>query len=114
MMKDSLRRRMCLNVALLLGVWGIVLNCTLPTKNDPSPAVIKGRILVQGSTTPVEGARVEISELDQSAVTDVNGVFSFTFELPDSSAYVVTLIISKTGFQTDQFWPGLECHTRCR
>ncbi len=100
MMKDSLRRRMCLNVALLLGVWGIVLNCTLPTKNNPSPAVIKGRILVQGSSTPVEGALVEVNELDLSVLTDSNGNFSLSFELPDSGAHAVTLVISKTGFRT--------------
>lgn len=100
MMKDSLRRRMCLNVALLLGVWGIVLNCTLPTTNKNSPAVIKGRILVQGSSTPVEGALVEILELARNAFTDANGFFSLSFELPDSGAHVITLIISKDGFQT--------------
>lgn len=100
MKKDSLRRRMCLNVALLFGVWGMVLNCTLPTTNKTSPAVIKGRILIQGSSTPVDGALVEINELDLSVLTDFNGNFTLSFELSDSGAHVVTLVISKTGFRT--------------
>lgn len=100
MLKDSLRRRMCLNLALLLGVWGMVLNCTLPTTNKTSPAVIKGRILIQGSSTPVDGALVEVNELDLSVLTDSNGNFSLSFELSDSGAHVVTLVISKTGFRT--------------
>ncbi len=101
MKRDSRGRRQALNLALLVGVWGVLQSCTLPTTEDPSPAVIEGRIIEQGTEEPVSNALIEARGYLASTFSDANGRFSLRIELPDTTSRLVTLVISREGYQPD-------------
>ncbi|MDZ7268182.1 MAG: hypothetical protein ONB48_09210 [candidate division KSB1 bacterium] len=101
MKRDSRRRRQALHLALLAGMGSVLLSCTLPTKEEPSPAVIEGRIVEQGSEEPISNALIEVPDYLASTRSDVNGNFSLTIALPDTTSRLITLVISREGYRTD-------------
>jgi len=69
--------------------------------NADKPARIEGKILDRSSSTPIEKASVRALPFNRATETDASGKYSLSIELADSNATMVTLIVSKTGFEND-------------
>ncbi len=79
--------------------------CAAPTDNSLDPAIIKGTVADQTSLSPLVDALIQALPFAENAQTNVNGEFTLSIQMPDSTPKVVTIIISRTGFVRDTL-PG--------
>ncbi len=88
----------------LLGVVIVLLfavSCTAPTSNSLNPAIIKGLVVDQKTLTPLASALVQALPFAETAQTNEDGEFVLSVQLSDSTAKLVSIVISKTGFVRD-------------
>ncbi|MCH8982232.1 carboxypeptidase regulatory-like domain-containing protein, partial [candidate division KSB1 bacterium] len=60
--------------------------------------IIEGKVVEEGNLRPLKDVLVRSSSFAETAVSDENGDYSLSVQLPDSNARVVSLSFSKSGF----------------
>jgi len=61
-------------------------------------AIIEGKVVAEGLLLPIKDVLIRSSSFVETALTDENGAYSLSVQLPDSIARVVSLSFSKSGF----------------
>jgi hypothetical protein len=78
-----------------------VIRCTTPTSTTLNPAIIKGIVVDQKTLTPLANALVQALPFVETAQTNEDGEFVLSVQMADSTAKLVAIVISKTGFVRD-------------
>ncbi|MFQ5709217.1 MAG: hypothetical protein ACE5HO_17305 [bacterium] len=88
-------------VLALLSLGFLVQSCGNLNTNPSGTAVIQGKVVQKGNLAPIKDALVRSLSFVETVLTDSEGKFSFSVELPDTNARIITLIVSKEGFVSD-------------
>ncbi|MEK7726806.1 MAG: hypothetical protein AAB354_00265, partial [candidate division KSB1 bacterium] len=101
MSKDLLARtrRLRLFGAMIISLFAV--SCTTPTSNVVNPAIVKGLVVDKKTLTPLASALVQALPFAETAQTNEDGEFVLSVQLSDSTAKLVSIVISKTGFVRD-------------
>lgn len=101
MSKDLLARTRMIWLlgALLISLFAV--SCTTPTSTTLNPAIIKGNVVDQKTLTPLANALVQALPFAETAQTNEDGEFVISVQMADSTAKLVSIVISKTGFARD-------------
>lgn len=79
----------------------VVASCTTPTSTSLNPAIIKGHVLDQKTLTPLANALVQALPFAETAQTSESGEFTLSVQMTDSTAKLISIVVSKTGFVRD-------------
>lgn len=101
MPKDLLPLKSVLRLCGVLAISLCVASCTTPTDGSSNPAIIKGKVVDQKTLIPLAGALIQALPYAESVLTNAEGDFTLSIQLADSTAKIVRIIISKTGFLRD-------------
>lgn len=101
MSKDLLARTRTFRLlgAMLISLFAV--SCTTPTSTSINPAIIKGNVVDQKTLTPLASALVQALPFAETAQTNEKGEFVLSVQMTDSTAKLVSIVISKTGFVRD-------------
>lgn len=79
----------------------VVVSCSTPTSTSLNPAIIKGHVVDQKTLTPLANVLVQALPFAETAQTSEQGEFTLSVQMADSTAKLVSIVVSKTGFVRD-------------